>query len=212
MLDRVTRDLKDRALDSFVRFVPKRVSPTAVTVASLPVGLASAVSAAYGLWWWAVALFWVNRLMDGLDGLIARSRNLQSDVGGYLDIMVDFVVYATIPIGVWLGRGGGVSGRAAPAWPLVTLLAVFYVNGASWMYLSALIEKRRRESAAPEAEEKQSITSVVMPTGLIEGTETVVFYTLFFLFPGQYAPLFTIMSAATLVGVVQRIVWARRTL
>ena len=211
MLDRVTRRLKDWALNSFVHLVPERVSPTAVTATSLPVGLASAVSAAYGLWSWAFALFWVNRILDGLDGLIARSRNLQSDFGGYLDIMVDFAVYAAIPIGVWMGRGS-VLGNEAPAWPLVALLGAFYVNGASWMYLSALIEKRRVAHSAPEADKQSSPTSIVMPTGLIEGTETVVFYTLFLLLPRLYPLLFTIMAAATLVGVVQRIAWARRTL
>lgn len=212
MLDHVTRGLKDWALNALLRVIPDRVSPTAVTVASLPVGLSTAVCAAYGRWWWALALFWVNRLLDGLDGLIARSRNRQSDFGGYLDIMVDFVVYATIPVGVWMGRGA--TGHAAPAWPVVTLLAVFYVNGASWMYLSALIEKRRntRSDSSPETTSEPSTTSIVMPTGLIEGTETVVFYTLFLLLPQAYVLLFTAMAAATFIGVIQRMVWARRTL
>ena len=89
---------------------------------------------------------------------------------------------------------------------------MFYVNGASWMYLSALIEKRRAARSTPEVDAQSAVTSIVMPTGLIEGTETVVFYTLFLLFPGLYPLLFTIMAAATLVGVVQRIAWARRTL
>lgn len=40
----------------------------------------------------------------GIDGLVARVSGQQTDFGGYLDILCDFVVYAAIPIG--LGTNG----------------------------------------------------------------------------------------------------------
>lgn len=198
MFDSLTRVAKDSVLGPLLRLLPRWIHPDAVTLASLPAGLAAAGLAATGAWGWAVAWFVLNRALDGLDGLLARERGLQSDFGGYLDIMVDFLVYAAVPIGVWYGTG------TAATTPLIVLLAVFYVNGASWMYLSAILEKRGR--TAPGA------TSVTMPTGLVEGTETVVFFLLFLAIPAHAALLFWLMAGATAVGIIQRLLWAARHL
>ncbi len=51
-----------------------------------------------------------------------------------------------------------------------------------------------------------------MPTALVEGTETIVFYSLFMLFPGALAPLFGLMAALVWVSVFQRLFWAVRNL
>jgi phosphatidylglycerophosphate synthase len=219
MLDEFGRPWKDRLLTPIVDAMPAAIGPTTITTVAMLVGVFAAILAAYRMWWGAFGLFWVNRLLDGLDGLVARRRNETSDLGGYLDILFDFVVYAAIPIGVWFGVGGAtragqtvretVAGTAtAETIALVALLAVFYVNGASWMYLSAIIEKR---NAADRGDTPQ-LTSVAMPTGLVEGTETIVFFTLILLFPQRAAILFSVMAIATTIGIVQRVVWAFRHL
>ena len=205
MLDRFGRQAKDSLLAPLVHAVPPWVTPTAITVASLPPGLAAAGLAAAGMWGWALLAFGFNRVLDGLDGLVARRRGRQSDLGGYLDIMVDFAVYATIPLGVWWGSG------SSPG-PLALLLAAFYVNGASWMFLSALIEKRRHRSSAAPAAPPDPATSVEMPGGLVEGTETVLFFTLFLALPAATNLLFAVMAAATFIGTLQRVWWAVRHL
>jgi len=219
MLDNLGRRLKDALLDPILLILPAWVTPNGVTLASLLPGVAAAILAGLGLWYWAILAFALNRLLDGLDGLLARGRGLQSDLGGYMDIMIDFLVYAALPIGVWIGvenpilhaSGDGVSpqfsGTLSGALPLVVLLAIFYVNAASWMYLSAVLEKRRK--AAPS---EASSTTVVMPSGLVEGTETVLFYSLFLLLPDYYPLLFYLMAGATTVGIVQRLRWAHRQL
>lgn len=243
MVDPLGRRVKDALLTPIARLVPNRLSPNSVTLLSLPPGLATAILAAYGIWTWAIVAFALNRILDGLDGLLARSRSLQSDFGGYLDIMIDFLVYALIPIGVWLGievtlgmaAGAGAAVAAVAearslllnALPLILLLAVFYVNAASWMYLSSVLEKRRAGTPTPgtvsaadtatgntasSGDRARRQTAVEMPTGLVEGTETVIFYFLFLLIPQQYAVLFYLMAAATSIGVLQRLIWAMRRL
>jgi hypothetical protein len=47
-----------------------------------------------------------------------------------------------------------------------------------------------------------------MPSGLIEGAETIIFYTLFLLLPGALVPLFWLMAALVLLTAGQRMVWA----
>lgn len=198
LFDDRTRPLKDRILAPVAGIVPQKLHPTTITLFSLVPGLAAAAFAASGSWITAFVLFLLNRILDGLDGYIARSRRLQSDLGGYIDLMVDFVVYAAIPIGVWWGAD------ASHTVSLIALLAVFYINAASWMVLSAIIEKRGFG--------EEIGTTVAMPSGMVEGTETLILYSLFLLLPHQFALLSALMIVGTCIGIVQRLLWAHRTL
>ncbi len=119
-----------------------------------------------------------------------------------LDILLDFVVYAALPIALYWSNQS-----SANALALALLLASFYVNAASWMYLSAVLEKRAVGAAA-----RGELTTVTMPDGLIGGTETILFFCLFLLFPTQLFWLFLIMAAAVMAGVLIRLRWAHRTL
>jgi phosphatidylglycerophosphate synthase len=193
MLDERLRKLKDRWLKPLVG-VAGLLSPNAITLLALAVGLAAALAASERLYGLGLALWAVNRILDGLDGAVARETGQQSDFGGYLDIVADFVVYAAVPIGLFLGQPSMELGLS-----LALLLGSFYVNGASWMYLAAILEKRSAGAAA-----RGDLTTVAMPAGLIGGFETILFYTAFFLWPS--------VAALVLVGVVQRLAWARRHL
>jgi phosphatidylglycerophosphate synthase len=201
--DPVLRPVKDRVLFPLARAVDRRVHPNVLTMVGFFVGLGCASLLAVGAYGPAFALWLANRVVDGLDGAVARVQRRQTDLGGYLDLLLDFVLYGVIPIAL-------VAGVAAPAallLPLAALLGSFYVNAASWMYLAAVLEKRAAGAAA-RAEQ----TSVTMPTALVEGTETIVFYSLFMLFPSALAPLFGLMAALVWVGVFQRLFWAVRHL
>jgi phosphatidylglycerophosphate synthase len=146
-------------------------------------------------------IFWfLNRVFDALDGSVARLRRTQSDFGGYLDIVVDFVVYALIPVGLAMG----VSGTAVTI-SLIFLLCTYYVNAASWMYLAAILEKRLHNQDG-------RLTTITMPAGIIGGTETIIFYTAFIVFPAYLAWLFSLMSLLIVVTILQRLVWAARHL
>jgi phosphatidylglycerophosphate synthase len=142
MLDEKLRKLKDRWLRPLVG-VAGGLSPNALTLLALAVGLASAGAAAQQLYGLGLALWAINRVLDGLDGAVARETGQQSDFGGYLDIVADFVVYAAVPIGFFLGQATVELGLS-----LALLLGSFYVNGASWMYLAAILEKRSAGAAA----------------------------------------------------------------
>jgi phosphatidylglycerophosphate synthase len=202
VFDDLLRGVKDRLLAPIARMLGSTCPPALVSILALAAGVGAAWLAVEGSYPWALAAWLLNRVLDGLDGALARAQGRASDLGGYLDILCDFAVYALVPIGL-------VAGAPAPeAWrALAWLLASFYLNAASWMYLAAVLERRGAGSPAPA-----KLTSVVMPAGLVAGTETIVFYALFLLFPGQLVPLFLLMAGLVLVGVAQRAVWAARTL
>lgn len=202
MIDKALREPKETAMALLVRGPVRRIHPTAVTIVAAGAGLAAAVAAWQGAFWPALGLWALNRALDGLDGTLARLTGRQSDLGAYLDIVLDHVVYAAIPLGLAMADGGAQAFLA-----LAALLSSFYVNAASWMYLAAILEKRQAGAAA-----RGELTGVTMPAGLVEGAETVLFYTLFLLFPGAIAPLFWLMAALVAATAAQRVAWAARTL
>lgn len=201
MLDKVLRPPKERLLIPAARLT-QRVHPTVLTLIAFGVGVLAVGAALLQEPFLALGLWLTNRFLDGLDGSAARFQNRQSDFGGYLDILLDMVVYAALPIAL-------VAASPSPAGflSLALLLAACYLNSGSWLYLAALLEKRHQG-----AETQGEKTSITMPSGLIEGTETVVFYCFFLCWPGQLVLLFCVFAVLVLVTVGQRLLWAASTL
>ena len=201
MLDSITRHAKEITLNPIARLLDS-IHPNHITLASVIPGLLCAWFAYQGLFVWAIGMWAANRVLDGLDGTLARRQGNQSDFGGYLDILIDFTIYAIVPIGIVLWRPEQANWIA-----LVFLFAVYYVNAASWMYLSSILEKR-----SSGAKTSSEMTSITMPTGIIEGTETVIAYFLFLLFPSYIVWLFPIFAVLVGATIIQRLVWAREVL
>ena len=202
VFDAFLRGLKDWLLRPIARVVGTRIHPNVITISAWLVGLLAAVAAGRSDFHSALGLWLANRVLDGFDGTLSRVTGTQTDFGGYLDIVLDFSVYAMVVVGLVIGNH---------TWPTTgagsVLIATFYVNAASWMYLAAILEKR--ESGATATGED---TTVTMPPGFIAGTETFVFYVLFLLFPANLPLLFTVMSIGVVATIVQRIAWARHWL
>lgn len=199
MFDSNLRRFKDRVGTPLAKRM-SHVSPILISVFALIVGLLSAYAAFKQQYLWAFGLWYLNRALDGLDGLIARLHNGQTDFGGYVDILTDFVVYSALPIGLVAGSPSDEHYLA-----LAFMLASFYVNTASWMYLAAILEKR----AAHDADTQ---TTIVMPAGIIGGFETIVAYGIFLLFPTHITILFSVFALLVFITIIQRLIWARQAL
>jgi phosphatidylglycerophosphate synthase len=202
MLDRVLRAWKDRLLAPIARMLGSSLPPNVVSLVGLIAGLGSAAAVLGHQWGWALTLWLVNRTLDGLDGALARMYRRETPFGGYVDIVADYLVYAAIPAAIVVADG---------TWRLavggLALLAAFYVNTASWLYLAALLEQRHDGARA-----RGEATSITMPPGLIAGAETVVFYALFLALPSRQLLLFVVMAMMVAVNVVIRLAWAWRHL
>jgi phosphatidylglycerophosphate synthase len=198
MLDSALRHAKEAMLIPTARILGAHVNPTHITLLAAGVGLAAATAAATGTLTLALTLWLLNRILDGLDGTLARLYNKQTDLGGYLDLLLDFLVYAAIPFGLVLAQP-----RIETLLALAFMLGSFYINAASYMVLAAILEKRNLG-----AQTRGEYTTITMPGGLIEGTETVIFYTLFFMFPQHLTVLFIIMAVLVGFTIGQRVYWA----
>ena len=202
MLDTIARPLKNRLLQPIAWRLADRVHPGVITLASALFGVLAAVAVAEGRFDLGLLGWTVNRILDGLDGAVAREGGRQTDFGGYIDIIADFTVYSAIPIGV------AIHFATAESWLATSvMLATFYVNSASWMYLAALLEKR--SAGAGETDEETSIT---MPDALVGGTETLLLYTSFLAFPAFAPRIFWFTAILTAVSILQRVAWALRFL
>lgn len=197
MLDRQTRSFKDVILRPLVQLF-RFFTPTQLSLIGFVLGIAATICLARQLYFWGMFLWILNRIFDGLDGIVARETNQQSDLGGYIDILCDFFIYAAIPIGLVYGVDS-----ADTHYPLIFLFATFYLNAASWIYLAAILEKRNLGAQA-----QGETTSITMPNGIVGGFVTILFYCTFILWPQQLAIGFVIMGLLILLGVVQRLLWA----
>ena len=199
MLDGWARRRIDPALDRVGAALARRgVSADLVTFAAALLGLAAAALVAFGLVWAALAAMLASRLLDGLDGAIARHA-VPTDLGGYLDIVLDFLFYGAFPLGFVL------LDPAANAVAGAVLLLSFYVNGASFLAFAAIAEKRGL------TRETRGRRSFLFTTGLAEATETILFFAAFCLFPAWFAVLACVFAAATFWTAAARIILAWRT-
>jgi phosphatidylglycerophosphate synthase len=200
LLDKELRRFKDLLLVPAAKLIGQRIHPIVITVIGFFVGAASMVFLYYGnysaaLWLWAA-----NRILDGLDGLVARHAGKMTDLGGFLDIVADFFLYAAVPI-VFAFKEGSVAYFRIVA----VLLAAYYLNASIWMSVSAIMEKRN-------CTEESHQTTLIMPRGIVEGFETIIFYTLMFIFPSAFIIISIVMAALLGAGIILRLTQAVKLL
>lgn len=215
MLDRVVRRRLDGPLDrAAARLERTRVSPDALSLAGLALALASAVLAALALWPAALAAWLVSRVLDGLDGPLARRRGggAGTEAGGFLDITADFAAYGAGVVGVALGATGALAGGTPATWEWAGFLAVllaYYVNGAAFLAFSAAAERVERTGGRARLDDGRTFSFI---GGLAEGTETIVVHSLWLLVPGVAPVVAWVWAGVVGVSAVQRVVVGRRIL
>lgn len=196
MFDGIMRRLVGPPLERCGRALARRgVSADALTAAALVAGLASAAAAAAGRDRLALLLFALNRLLDGLDGAVARAGE-PTERGGFLDIVFDFAVYGAVPLAFAIRDPG------ANALPAAALLFSFYVNGASFLAFAAVAARRGLESAV------HASRSIYASMGLAEGTETIVVFVLMLLRPDWFPVLALAFAGLTAMSAIARVTLA----
>ncbi|NCO87135.1 MAG: CDP-alcohol phosphatidyltransferase family protein [Rhodobacterales bacterium] len=195
MFDATARRLLGPTLDQMGRRLARHgVAANSVTAIGFLLGVMAALLIGFGHTTVALLPLLASRLADGLDGAVARAT-AKTDFGGYLDITADFLFYGLIPLAFVLTAPA--TNGAAGAF----LLASFYFNGASFLGYAVLAEKRGIQTQA------QGLKSLYYSNGLLEGSETIAFFTLLCLLPGWFTPLAWAFGAACFATGALRI-WA----
>lgn len=199
MLDTLTRPLINRPLDAAGHALARRgVRANSVTMAGLATGLLAAGAIALSLFKVAIALIVLNRVIDGLDGAVARASTA-TDSGGYLDIVVDYVFYGSVPLAF------AIVDPAANALPAAALLASFCLTCSSFLAFAIIAAIRGIETDA------HGRKSFFYSTGIVEGTETIALFLLMAAMPGWFPPLAWIFCGLCVLTAVQRTVLALKT-
>jgi phosphatidylglycerophosphate synthase len=200
MLDRAAIAALKPLLEAGAGVLVRRgVGADAVTVVGFAIGIAAAAAIAFGHDGWGLALLLLSRLADGLDGAVARLTQT-TDRGAFLDITLDFLFYASIPLAF------AVAEPAINALPAAVLLAAFIGTGSSFLAFAVLAERRGLASTAYPQK------GFFYLGGLTEATETLICFALMCLWPERFA--WWAYGFAVLCGVtiVSRIVGGAKAL
>jgi len=122
-------------------------------------------------------------------------RSTATALGGFLDLLGDFIIYSLIPPMLAYGQERTGAGTAVDWRAIAILEATFHINNFVLFYISAIIA----------AESDDELTSVSMRPALIEGLESGLLFTAMFIWPRYLRVLCWGMSAAVTVGIAQRV-------
>ena len=200
MLDARLRPLVDPFLGRMAAALDRRgVGANAVTLVGFAVGLAAIGAVALEAYGIGLLLFAINRVGDGVDGALARRHRI-TDLGGFLDLVLDFLIYAGLVFGFALAD------PPANALPAAFLLFAFMGTGSSFLAFAIMAARRGLESTA------HGPKSLYYLGGLTEGTETILFFVLAMLMPARFPLLALLFGAMCWLTTAARIATAWRLL
>jgi phosphatidylglycerophosphate synthase len=192
MLDATIQRYIARPLDSAGHALARTgITANAITLIGAILAIPLILALATGNYGLALILLALNRLLDGLDGAVARATR-RSALGGYLDIVADYVFYAGVPLGFALAAPSDNALAAA------ALLGSFLLTCASFLAYAALAANEG-VNVAPDRPK-----SFFYSRGLMEGTETIAFFIAMMLWPSRFALLAWIFAALCVLTALQR--------
>ncbi|MDP2698320.1 CDP-alcohol phosphatidyltransferase family protein [Thalassospira sp.] len=208
MFDSRLRPIIDIPLNAVARRLSGTgITPNMVTLAGFVLGLMAAFALSIRMDQTALVLIILSRIMDGLDGAIARhtvprsrhpkAKSQESDIGGYYDIVADFIFYSGMVLAFAIGR------------PEHALMAAFLIfcfvgTGASFLAYAIVAAKHGINH------DKQGQKSFYYLTGITEGSETIAVLIAFCLFPGWFPQIAGVYGALCLITTFGRVLQARR--
>lgn len=177
MIDARLLPIQSAVLTPVARWVQRHgISADALSVAGFGIGLLGLVAIWSGQWRAALALILANRVIDGLDGAVAR-LNGPTERGAFLDITLDFMFYALVPLGFALHD------PAANALPAALLLAAFIGTGSSFLAFSTIAAKIGLKAS------DYPTKGIYYLGGLTEGFETILVFLAMCLWPAAFPGL-----------------------
>lgn len=193
MLDKTILDKTHGMLLSMANGLLKRgITANQVTVAGFIVGMLAVPLIIVDQMILALILIILNRLLDGLDGTLAR-LSTPTDRGGFLDIVLDFIFYSAIPIAF------AIANPADNALAAAFLIYAFIGTGCSFLAFATIAAKRQMDSTRfPDK-------SFYYLGGLTEATETIILFGIMCLLPNYFSLLAYSFAFLCLITTVLRI-------
>ena len=198
MLDRRAVALLRPATTAAARVLARTgIGANRITLLGFAIGMGAALGIAHRAFLSGAVLILLSRLCDALDGAVARQTQA-TDAGGFLDIALDFLFYASIPLGFAIAQPGTNALAAA------VLLAAFMGTSSSFLAFAAFAAKRGMSSLDwPDK-------SIYFLGGLTEATETLALFMAMCLWPQHFAALAYGFALLCGITTASRIWWGWR--
>ena len=206
MLDSYLRPHIDPILGKIAAFLwARNITPNMITFTGAMVAVYCFVALILKFYMLALIFLIVNRICDGLDGVLAShidTKNAKSTddqkigttpLGSFLDIVFDMLFYGGFVFFYAWGRPD--VGDAA-----AFLLFAFMGTSASFLAHAILVEKH----GTPK-QSKHINKGFFYSIGLIEGSETIIFFALMCLIPSWFNAIAGVFGALCFVTTFARI-------
>ena len=191
MLDPLMRRLIDPPLKGAAAVWPRKISANQITIFGLLLGVGCFLAIITNAMTAALSFLALNRLADGLDGAVARAQT-PSDLGAYLDIVSDFLLWGLLPIGFVILDSNNAIAAAV-------LLSSFSMSMTVFLAFAIMAEKRGLETNT------QGYKNFFYIAGLAEGTETIAFFAIVIIWPGIFIPAAFIYAGIVYLSVIGRV-------
>lgn len=170
------------------------LTPNQVTVLAFLAALLAAALVLQGGLLAACFVWWFSRLLDAMDGILARATGRSSDFGGFLDIQLDMAAYSAMVIALYYQFP-----EFALQWLVILFCYVLCISGAL-----GLGSFETRKGIKDSSQRRLRLAS-----GLAEGGETGIAYTIFLLLPQflSYTSWLWILVLAVTIIARLRLAW-----
>jgi phosphatidylglycerophosphate synthase len=192
MLDTYARPFLDPAIDAIARLLRRaRMTPNAVTVTAMLIGVGAACCVALHWLWSGILLLWVSGILDAADGALAR-MTVSNPFGAILDITFDRIVEIAVIVALaW--------NHPEARFLLVILAGVIAIAMSLFLSIAAALRNR-------------SAKSFHYAPGLGERTEAFICLSLMIGAPNHLTAWTVFFLAVLLITMGQRLRHAARAL
>jgi len=197
MFDRSIQRLIQKPLSFLGKFLLKILQPNQITFIGFFFGIVMCFLIFIHSYFLAILFLFLNRLCDGLDGVMARQTS-PSPLGAYLDIILDFIIYAAFVLVFSLENEINLLTG-------VFLLFTYICTGTTFL-TQAIIQPQLDYSQQQDNVEGEIPKSFIYASGLIEGTETIFFMFLCLIMPKAFPILGFLFSVLCLITAIARVI------
>ena len=197
MFDRQIQNFTQKPLVAIAKIFLKLIKPNHMTILGFIFGLVMCFLVFFQFYLSALILLILNRLCDGLDGAMAR-LTIPTPLGGYLDIVFDFTIYSGFVLAFGLSNSN---------YTIISMILLFLYIGTGTTFLAKAALQSQLNKFPESSELNNDLPkSFYYASGIIEGTETIVYMVLCLLLPNFYIFLSILFGILCLITFISRVI------
>ena len=197
MFDRQIQNFTQKPLIVIARLFLKFLRPNQMTILGFILGFFMCILIFFQFYFAALVLLIFNRFCDGLDGTMARLTT-PTPLGGYLDIVSDFTIYSGFVLAFGLGNSN---------YTIISMILLFFYIGTGTTFLAkAAIQPQLDKISETNDVVEELPKSFHYTSGLVEGTETIIFMVLCLLLPNFFVLISIIFGILCLITFISRVI------